>query len=53
MTAVDELLAELRSQPDLSEGLCVGAPELWSAPEDRGLSDRAIELCLSCRVYDV
>ncbi|MGV0041303.1 WhiB family transcriptional regulator [Mycobacterium colombiense] len=49
----DELLDAIRSQPDLSAGTCVGEPEMWSSPDDPGLVDRAIELCLQCPVYQL
>lgn len=51
MTTARALMADLHSQPNLSRGLCVGEPELWSAPDDPGLTDRAIALCLQCPVY--
>lgn len=50
MTASD-LLDAVRGQPDLSRGTCVGEPEVWGDPDDPGLVDRAIELCLECPVY--
>lgn len=53
MISAADLMADLHSQPDLSRGLCVGEPELWSAPDDPGLTDRAIALCLDCPVYQV
>lgn len=53
MTTTHELLDAVRTQPDLSAGLCVGEHELWGAPDDPDLTDRAIALCLECPVYGV
>ncbi|OBB95917.1 WhiB family transcriptional regulator [Mycobacterium sp. 852002-40037_SCH5390672] len=51
MTTAADLMADVQAQPDLSAGLCVGDPELWSAPDDPGMTERAIALCLSCPVF--
>ncbi|WP_374023912.1 WhiB family transcriptional regulator [Mycobacterium sp. HNNTM2301] len=53
MTTASELIADVRAQPDLSAGLCVGEPELWGDPEDPVLVDRAIALCTECPVLQV
>lgn len=53
MTGAADLLADVRAQPDLSTGLCVGDAESFTdAVEDPGLADACVAACLRCPVYE-